>query len=97
MATSFGISRMAGTSTHSPSMRLFSVAAHVFAELVEGLFDGVEDLVVELGQTVSLSGRVARHEGLRLLGLERLALLGPLALLGLDGDERVGAYAVLAT
>ena len=69
---------------------------HVLAEPVEGLIDGIDGLVTDPGHAVSPSRRVTRHEGVRLLGLVLLALLGPLELLGLDGDEAVGGDAVIA-
>ncbi|MEX1294847.1 MAG: hypothetical protein AB1Z67_01620 [Candidatus Limnocylindrales bacterium] len=66
-------------------------------ELVEGLLVGVEELVMDLGLAVGLSGRVTRHEGVRLPGLVLLALGGPLVLLGLIDHDGVGGDVVTPT
>jgi len=64
------------------------------AEPVDGLIDGVEGLVGDLGLPILQPIRVPLDEGLAGAGLMSRTLLGPLALPRLDGDEAVGGDAV---
>ena len=67
---------------------------HVGAELGDGLIDGVEGVVADLGLAGSHAVGMELDEGVGLAGAVGLALLGPLPLLGLDDDEAVGGDAV---
>ena len=64
------------------------------AETGDGLIDGVEELVGDLGLAVGHALGVVLDVGVGGLGPVLLTLLLPAPLLGLDDDERVGGDAV---